>query len=392
MRVLVSGGICHSLVNFRGPLLREMVAAGHEVMTCAGEPDPGSIAQLASAGIGYESMPVARRGLSPAGDLGYFWRLHQLIGRFEPDLVLSYTIKPVVWTTLAARRHRVPLVSAMITGVGAAAAETGASKRANAVAWTARQLYRTALPHVDVLFFQNTDDESFFRSHSLLGASRVVQIPGTGVDLEHYLQKPAPYASPLTFLMIARLVPEKGVREFVAAARSLSSRGVIARFVLVGSPESLGAIQPAEVQHWRDEGIVHCLDPVADVRPLLEACSVYVLPSYREGRPRTVLEAMAVGRAIVTSTAPGCRDTVSDEINGWKVAPRDSDALAAAMLRFVEDPSLVVEMGARSREMAETTYDVNRVNGVICTSLGLTAGSSLPSSLLSQACSKIDVG
>ena len=157
----------------------------------------------------------------------------------------------------------------------------------------------------------------------------------------------------------------------ITSGSGLRSRGVPGRFVLVGPPES-GAIPPGEVRHWQHEGIVEYLGPVLDVRPQIEACSVYVLPSYREGRPRTVLEAMAMGRAIITTTAPGCRQTVHDGDNGLLVEPGNVSALVAAMLRFVDDSSLVVAMGRKSREMAEEMYDINRVNAIVCRELGIS--------------------
>jgi glycosyltransferase involved in cell wall biosynthesis len=286
--------------------------------------------------------------------------LRGLLADVRPDVLISYTIKPVILGALAGRRARVPTIVSLITGVGYAFTEGREIKRLaiRALAWL---LYRQALTRSTAIVFQNPDDEALFRRLGLVAPhANVHRVNGSGVDLEHFA--PAPLPNGPAFLMIARLLKDKGIREFAEAAKRLKAEHPAVRIALVGrldpSPDSLSAAELEELlRHGIDfEG------EVADVRPAIRDCSVYVLPSYREGTPRSVLEAMAMGRAILTTDAPGCRETVRNGDNGWLIPPRETDALYEAMLRFVADPSLARRMGPRSRRLAERKFDVRAVN------------------------------
>lgn len=370
MRVLVIGGLSRSLVNFRGPLLEAMVAAGHEVHGCAGEVEEPAVEQLRQMGVAFHPVCIERRGTSVFGDRRYFTELKTVIGRCKPDVVLSYTIKPVIYGSLAAVAMDVPCIAAMITGAGAA--QPGGSVAQRLVAHMARRLYRRALRHADVVFFQNPDDEQLFVERRLLGPCRVVQIAGSGVDTDHFAPAPLP-TDPITFLMIARLLINKGVREYAAAAETIRRQHPGVRCVLVGPYEhGGGGVEPAEIERWQSQGVLEYVGATDDVRPWLAEASVYVLPSYREGTPRTVLEAMAMGRPTITTDTVGCRETVDDGVNGYLVPVRDAAALAAAMERFVADPSRIATMGRRSRDIAKSKYDVRGVNQTILSALGLS--------------------
>ena len=369
MRVLVIGGISRSLVNFRGPMLRAMLAAGHEVFACAGEVDETFVQRLETMGVSFRGVDLKRRGTNVFQDWHYSRAIYRVISEIRPDVVLSYTIKPVIYGSLAAARLKVATVAAMITGAGAA--QPGSNIREIAIALVARRLYGRALRTAHVLFFQNPDDEMLFREHRLISQSRVVQIPGSGVDLNHYAVTPA-VTDPVTFLLIARLLANKGVREYAAAARQLRQKYAAVRCLLVGPTEKgLGGIPENEVQRWQNEGTIEYLGRINDVRPSISSSSVYVLPSYREGTPRTVLEAMSMQRAVITTDTAGCRETVENGVNGFLVPVGDVGSLVTTMQRFVENPQLIVEMGKRSRQMAEKRYDVRRVNNIILSALGL---------------------
>lgn len=371
MRILVIGGISRSLVNFRGKMLEAMVAAGHEVIGCAGEVEPDAVAQLEAMGVGFRGVALDRRGTSIRGDQRYRRALASVIREVRPDVVLAYTIKPIVYGCLEARRAGVPRVAAMITGAGAA--QPGTNLKEKAVSWLAHRLYRRAHKGVDVVFFQNPDDEAMFRDARLLGDAHVVRIPGSGVDLSHYTTSLAP-TEPVTFLMIARLLANKGLREYVVAAEAVQKQWPDVRCLLVGPEETGGGgVSIEEIRGFERAGVIEYLGSLVDVRPAFERASVYVLPSYREGTPRTVLEAMAMGRPVITTDAPGCRETVEDGVNGFLVPVRDADALAKAMGRFVEEPGLIEQMGIASRERAEAIYDVHKVNAIILEALGLDA-------------------
>ncbi|WP_285905383.1 glycosyltransferase family 4 protein [Pseudodesulfovibrio pelocollis] len=375
MRIAVIGGYAPSLVNFRGPLLARMVSLGHEVhgLAPAHVPDVGG--QLEGMGVDYHRIPLSRRGLNPLADIGALLYIKQTLHRIRPDIVLSYTFKPAVYGSLAARMVWVgekKRVYAMITGLGYAFTEEPAGLKRRILFNVAKGMYRSGINACDGVIFQNPDDETFFRKLGVI-ADRVATavVNGSGVDLDHYAVAPLPQGP--VFLCLSRLLRSKGVALFAEAAARLKARHPGAVFRLAGPLESGGdAVTPDEIARWRRDGALEVLDPVEDVRPLLAGAGVYVLPShYREGVPRSILEAMSMGRAIVTTDAPGCRETVEPGRNGFLVPPRDADALAETMERFILDPALAPAMGAASRAMAEARFDVNRVNDAILSFMGL---------------------
>jgi len=367
-RVVVVASLAESLVNFRGPLLRRLVGSGHEVTALAPQ-SPSIAAQLADWGVRFESIPLERTGLNPLRDVRLLLHLLKALRRLRPDCVLTYTIKPVVYGCIAARIARVPTIGAMITGLGFAFTDgTGATR--TVTRRVARSLYSMALRAATVVFFQNPDDRNLFVTLGLLHGTRVVMIDGSGVDLDHFAPTPLPQRT--SFLMIARLVRDKGVQEYVDAARLLRRSRPEVPCVLAGWLDTNpAAVSAADLKHWVEEGAVHYVGGLDDVRSALAECSVYVLPSYREGTPRTVLEAMSMGRAAITTDVPGCRETVVDGESGVLVPVRDAEALAAAMFGFIDDPSRAASMGAAARKRAEAKYNVHNVNSVIAAALDL---------------------
>lgn len=369
-KVLVLAGYAPSLINFRGPLLKEMCDAGHAVSASAPERDELVAATLADWAINYVQVSMSRAGIDPRGDLLYIIRLWRLFRQRSPDLVLAYTIKPVTFGLLAARLAGVKRRVALVTGLGYAFMG-GTSRRQRLLGWTAALLYRWALRGAEQVFFQNPDDHAEFVRWGILPADApVCLVNGSGVDLAHFAR--VPLATEPTFLMIARLLRDKGVVEYVQAAALVKVRFPSARFVLVGGldPNPSG-ISGEEVAGWVASGVIEHWGELKDVRPALAKCSVYVLPSYREGTPRTVLEAMATGRPIITTDAPGCRETVEQDGNGFLVPVRDVGALAEAMIRLIESPDLVMTMAQRSREIVEDRFDVRKVNAVMLEAMGL---------------------
>lgn len=370
--IAVVGSFAESLINFRGPLLQAMVDRGHRVVACAPAASTAVVESLAAMGVAYRDVPLKRAGMRLDQDLRALCSLVSLFQELRPDVVLTYTIKPVTYGLLAARLSRVPRRFAMITGLGYAFIAAGL--RARLVGTAARSLYRWSLKGADRVFFQNPDDRALFQRLRLLrGPDQVVMINGSGVDLEAFRPAPLP-KKPASFLLIARLLREKGVREYIEAARQMRAKGVEATFHLVGwlDQGSPAAISERELHGWVADGVVHYHGHLDDVRPAIANASVYVLPSYREGTPRTVLEAMAMGRPIVTTDAPGCRDTVQHGVNGFLVPIKDATALAQAMEFFVKEPGLAHTMGRESRRIAEERYNVHHVNRVILDAMGLT--------------------
>lgn len=371
MRVAVVGSYARSLEVFRGEMLRAMVANGHEVLALAPEDDPSVRAALEAMGVAFSTIPLHRAGLNPIRDAVTLFSLARAFRRHRAEAVLVYAAKPVVYGLPAARLARVRMRAAMITGAGSAfAGGSGLPRRA--LATLLRRLYAVALAQAHVVFFQNPDDERLFRSLGLVGdRNRVVRINGSGVDLERFSAAPLPPA-PITFLMIGRLIRDKGVGEYVEAARSVRRASPTARFQLLGPLDSNPtAIRPRELEAWREEGAVEYLGTTPDVRPALARAHVLVLPSYGEGMPRAVLEAMAMGRAVLTTDVPGCRETVESGRNGLLVPARDAGALAEGMLRLLADPGQLESMGQQGRAMAVARFDVHEVNRTILRAMRL---------------------
>tara|TARA_R110000850_G_scaffold276059_2_gene416820 strand:+ start:5581 stop:6702 length:1122 start_codon:yes stop_codon:yes gene_type:complete len=361
-----------SVIKFRGPLIDALLRAGKEVHVAMPgvEPQGGVALALARKGVHLHSVPLQRTGLNPITDLRLLAALVSLMWRIRPQYVLSYTIKPVIYGSLAAWLTGVKHRFALVTGLGYAFTDAASGKRA-LLRRLIQSLYRFALKCTHRVFFQNPDDEALFRDLKLLSEtvpSSVVN--GSGVDIAEYVAF-APPDKPC-FLLIARLLGDKGVREYAQAAQSVKAVHPEAVFRLVGwIDDNPDAIAQRELDHWVHSGLLEFMGKVDDVRPMISECTVYVLPSYREGTPRTVLEAMAMGRAVITTDAPGCRETVVDGDNGFLVPVKNVDALASAMIKAIESPDLVKRMGQRSRLVAETKYDVHKVNAAMLEGMGI---------------------
>ena len=367
--VLLLGSYAPSLVRFRGPLIAAMAARGHSVVAAAPAIDSRTATELRRLGAEPRELPLTNASLNPSSVLQSLSALKGLLAVVRPDVLIGYTIKPVILGAIAGRAARVPTIVSLITGVGYAFTQGRELKRRMSRAIASR-LYRMALARSTAIVFQNPDDEALFRRLGLVSSgAKVHRINGSGIDLDFFGPEPLPERT--SFLMIARLLKDKGIREFAEAARRLKAEHPDVSIALVGrldpSPDSLTR---SELEELTRHGI-DFKGELDDVRPVICDCSVYVLPSYREGTPRSVLEAMAMGRAIITTDAPGCRETVHDGENGLLVPPRDAAALHSAMLRFVRDPGLAGRMGPVSRRIAEEKFDVHSVNAKLLEIAGL---------------------
>lgn len=370
MKVIVVSNIAQSLVNFRGPLMKGMVNRGHEVLAVAPEQDPTYASQLKALGVRYRTVPLRRASLNPLSDLKFVVSLMRLFRKEKPDVFLGYTIKPVLYGNIAAKLTRVPTRAALITGLGYTFGETTLKQKS--LAWLTSSLYRFALSGAEVVFFQNPDDREEFLRRKLIPASKGKVVAGSGVDLAHFVGSTPP-PPPVVFLLVARLIREKGIELYVEAARSLKKVHPDARFQLLGPYDTNpSAIPPEEIAAWEAEGVIEYLGETDDVRPFLNDASVFVLPSYyREGTPRTILEALATGRPVITTDTPGCRETVINGKNGFLVKSQDAVSLAHAMDRFLTEPDLIGKMGSESLNRAKEKYDVRLVNAEMFVELGL---------------------
>jgi glycosyltransferase involved in cell wall biosynthesis len=368
-KVLLLGSYAGSLINFRGPLIAAMVERGHEVFAAAPDIDPDVAAKLVALGATPVPVELGRTSLNPVATWRSGRQLRGTVKRIAPDVMIAYTIKPVVLGAVAARAAGVPFFAAMITGMGYAFLG-GLNPKRLAIRLAAMMMYRRALAASQLVIFQNEDDRADFSRMRLLPAAKpTLIVNGSGVDLGHYTPEPLP-AQP-SFLMIARYLRDKGIREYGAAAARLKSEFPEVGIRLAGwldeGPDSIGQTELDSMV----AGGVEDLGRLDDVRPAIAGASVYVLPSYREGTPRTVLEAMAMGRAVITTDAPGCRGTVDDGESGLLVPVADADSLYAAMRRFVAEPDLGPRMGAASLRLVRRKFDVNQVNSAILESTGL---------------------
>lgn len=370
-RFLMVAGYAPSLVGFRGPLIGALQQAGFQVHVAAPDLPVGDAlrTQLEAQGLVVHDVPIRRTGTNPLTDLLAVLALYRLMRQVRPNYILAYTVKPVIYGTLAAWLAQVPRRFALVTGLGYAFTAAGQGGRLRALV---QRLYALALGRAHKVFFQNPDDMAFFRERGMLPAAvPSVLVNGSGVDVAGFVPTPLPVGGP-HFLLIARLLGDKGVREYAEAAGLVCARHPAARFVLVGwIDENPDAIAQHELDAWVASGTLQYLGRLDDVRPAIAACSVYVLPSYCEGTPRTNLEAMAMGRAIITTDAPGCRETVVDGVNGFLVPVKSVDALVQAMQCFIEQPDLAAAMGRCSRQIAEEKYDVLKVNAVMLREMGV---------------------
>ncbi|MCI2283344.1 glycosyltransferase family 4 protein [Colwellia sp. MSW7] len=360
MRVLIIGAYPNSIVGFRGQLIKKFVDSGHQVLVMTAAAEQGVIDEVQSLGAEFKSYDVQRNGINPFADIKTFWQLVKAIRKFKPDKILAYTIKPVIWGGLAVKLVSKADFYALITGLGYAF--TRGSFLRNVVNTAVQFLYRFALLSAKGVIFQNEDNRSVFIEKKIVPQFKTYRVYGSGVNLTEYAQVALPKHE-TTFLLIARLLGDKGIREYIAAARRVKEQYPKIIFQLLGPEDSSPDRIPfSEIKAAEQAGIIQYLGETDNVLPYLQKCHIYTLPSYHEGLPRTVLEAMAVGRPILTTNACGCRDTVIDNENGFLVPVKDEVALANKMVWFIENSSAWSSMAHAGRKYAMQFFDVEQVN------------------------------
>jgi glycosyltransferase involved in cell wall biosynthesis len=370
------GGLARSLVNFRGHLLKRLCALGHEVIACAGDDDRDVKMRLQAWGVRFVPVPLSRTGRNPLQELRVIRDLGRVLSDVRPDVFLGYTAKPVIYGGWAAAAAGVPRRIALITGLGSAFLPRDWKGRVLRRVIT--ELYRSALARYDQVVFQNPDDCREFSTRRLVQSHQIARVGGSGIDLREFPVAPLPADRP-RFLLIARLLRDKGLMEYADAVRQVKQAFPDAVCQLLGPPdENPSAISLSQIREWETTCGLEYLGETSDVRPAIAGCNVYVLPSYREGVPRSTQEAMAMGRPVITTDVPGCRETVVDERNGLLVPSHDSASLADAMIRLAGCGELRSRMGEQSRRLAEERFDVHRINEQLIDLM-------LPSQVLSRA-------
>ncbi|WP_168399118.1 glycosyltransferase family 4 protein [Acinetobacter indicus] len=379
MKFLLISSFLPSVLNFRGKLLEAINEQGYEIHIIAPDLTSFSIEHEKLLNLGYfvHEVSMQRTGTNPVADLKTLGSMYALIKKIKPDYVLSYTIKPVIYGTLAAWLAKVPNRYALITGLGYAFQNVETQSKRSIFQKLVHGLYQQALSRSHKAFFQNPDDLKLFQDLKLLNAQTpTVVVNGSGVNIADFNVLPLPVTVDqkvkISFLLIARLLVDKGIREYAEAAKIIKHKYPHVEFNLVGwIDENPAAIEQSELDTWIADARLKYWGKLSDVRPAIAQSSIYVLPSYREGTPRTVLEAMAMGRPIITTDAPGCRETVIQGENGFLVEVKSVTSLVNVMQEFIHKPELIEQMGQRSREIALNKYDVHQVNRHMMQEMGL---------------------
>lgn len=359
MKVMIVLNTAWNLVNFRAGLIRSLVADGHEVVAVA--PYDNYASRLADLGCRFVALPMDNKGTHPGRDLLLFLRFISLLYREKPDVYLGYTIKPNIYGSLASHVLGIPVVN-NIAGLGTVFI------RDNLLTLLVRGLYKAAMSGSRHVFFQNNEDLGLFVEKGLVSADKVSRLPGSGINLETFVCTPAlPSGNrPFCFLLVARLLWDKGVGEYVEAARLIRNQYPTARFQMLGflDVQNKTAVSTEQMDEWVKEGIVEYLGVADDVKPYLAAADCVVLPSYREGVPRSLLEAAAMGRSIVTTDTVGCRDAVENGVSGLFCRVADAHDLAEKMQTMLElTDSVRADMGLAGRRKMELEFDEKIVIG-----------------------------
>lgn len=350
-KVVIALNTSWNIFNFRAGLIKGLQKAGYDVVAVA--PKDAYSVKLTEMGCFFVEIPMDNDGTHPGKDFMLFVRYLRTLRRFNPVAMLSYTIKPNIYGSIAARLLSIPVIN-NVAGLGAVFINHSLLTR------FVRLLYRRALSGSAKVFFQNSDDLLLFIRAGIVSSRQTELIPGSGIDLEKYRPTPLPNGDAIRFLLIGRMIFDKGIREYVSAARLLQKKGLRARFTLLGflDVKNPAAISRTQMDEWVDEGIIEYLGETDNVQEFIENSDCVVLPSYREGTPRCLLEAAAMGRPIVTTDAVGCREVVDDGINGFLCKPRDEIDLANKLERIVNlSNEERVAMGAQGRIKVEVQFD-----------------------------------
>lgn len=368
MKIAVLSSHTSSLFWFRMDMMKDFIKLGHSVVALGPEPETDWKDKFKENNIEYRQLYVDRNGVNPFRDMRTYSELHSFMKDEKPDKIFTYQAKTVVYGSLAAKFNGIKEVYTLIAGLGSVLRGTGFKN--NIVKIIMKLEYRAACKASKTVFFQNNDDKSEFINNGLVKDNQTVIINGSGVNLEKF--KPEPLPQKTVFLFIGRLIKDKGIIEYLEACKQIKEKHPNIRCLLVGPYDSNpSALQPEELIQYIESGIIEYFGEQIDVRPFIAECSTYVLPSYHEGTPKTVLEAMSMGRAIITSDAPGCKETVIDGENGYLVKVKDIQDLVGKMEYMILNPNTSLSMGQQSLKLAKEKYDVNIVNKSIMLTMGL---------------------
>ena len=375
-KIIIIGTTASSLYTFRKDLILSLIDKGYIVYAFTSDSNETELAKIAQLGAMPTYYKLSRGGLNPYEDLSNTISLYQKIKKIQPDIVFSYFIKPVIYGTLAAKLARVPKKIAMIEGLGFAFTEQpeGYSKKAKIVQRVQVALFKLALPLADKVIFLNPDDPIDLLKFHYIAVKKFEVLGGIGLNLNDYPYQPISMESQTRFLFIARLIREKGIFDFVEAAKIVKKIYPNAIFTVLGGIDehAHGAMTKFQLDELVQSNIIEYPGRVNNVSEWIANSHVFVLPSYyREGVPRSTQEAMAVGRAVITTDVPGCRETVIDGKNGFIVPKWNPQALAEKMIYFIENPEQIQVMGEESYKIAQEKFDARKVNERLLKILGV---------------------
>jgi len=365
MKIVLMGTTAACVLGFRADLIKTLVGKGNQVFAFALDFDDDTRAKVRALGALPVDYVFSRTGLNPLGDIINTYKLVKLLKVISPDIVFSYFSKPVIFGTLAAVMAGVKRRIGMLEGLGYVFTERpeGVALKGRLLKFIQVFLYRVSFPFLERLIFLNKDDPVDLVEKYKIKVSKVSVLGGIGLNLSNYPYT-VPPVEPISFIFVGRLLAEKGVNEFIQAARLVKRKSPSTRFVMLGGLDESnpGGLTSNGVRALISEGLVDHRGHVDDVAGWLASSSVFVLPSYREGVPRSTQEAMAIGRPVITTDVPGCRETVIDGLNGFIVPPWSAQALAEKMIHFINNPTQIEAMGLQGFKIAQKNFDVRLVN------------------------------
>ena len=359
MKILIISPKNKTVFNFRGDLIKDMIASGNDVLVTG--PNQDFVDDIYSLGVSkFIEVPLVKDNTSVLGDLAYLKALKRIMKEERPDLVFSYTIKPVIYGSIAAKASGVKNIYAMVTGLGRVYGSSGFKTKI--IRTITKHLYRKAFKSCNAVIFQNSDDLNTFVNDKYLPKEKAKLVNGSGVNMERFKKTPLP--EKVSFLMIGRIIKEKGVFEYCEAAKIVKEKYPETKFVLLGGfDNSIGAIKPEDIQPYIDSGVIEFPGETKDPVSYYQNASVFVLPSYyREGLPRTILEAMSCGRAVITTDWPGCREPIVEGQNGFLIEIKNVSSIVAKELFFIENQNKLQTMSQKAFDICKEYYDVLKVN------------------------------
>lgn len=369
MRIMIISSDTKSLIDFRMDLMIKIRDKGHEIIAVA--PEKKFIEDFNKNGINFIQIKFDRVSTSILDDINFYFKIKSLIRSEKPDMVFSYALKPVIYGSLAAKRCGVKKIYSLLPGLGHAFNKDIINLKDKSINRIVKILLKKSLKYNTRVIVQNPDDKQELLNEKIIDEARIVRVNSSGVNMEKF--KVTKYPEKITFIMVSRLLKNKGVLEYIEAARQIKNENSNVRFLLLGPIDSNPlSLKRDELNNLIEDGCIEYLGEVNDVREYIGQSSVFILPSYyREGVPRSIQEAMSMGRAIITTDWIGCRETVIDGYNGYLVKVRDVKDLKKSIKKFINSPELIQKMGKNSIKYCKEKFEKDIVNEQMCSSMDI---------------------